>query len=79
MWLWTWLLNTCLSLYRYFYIKYKGSKFDHDAKIACEQKTNRETLFKILKQNKNTKFLVDQRKKSKLDKNEIIQDVETFK
>lgn len=79
MWLWTWLLNACLSVFRYFLVKYKGCKFDHDAKTACEQKTNRETLFKILEHNKSTKFLVDQFKKSKLDSNKGIQDVETFK
>ncbi|CAF4431417.1 unnamed protein product, partial [Adineta steineri] len=63
MWLWAWFLNTCLSIYRYFLIKYKGHKFDHEAKISMQQKTNRQTLFNILKQNQNTKFLIDQRKK----------------
>ncbi|CAF3579490.1 unnamed protein product [Adineta steineri] len=79
MWLWTWFLNTCLSIYRYFLIKYKGHKFDHEAKISIEQKTNRQTLFNILKQNQNTKFLIDQRKKCQIDQNENIDSVEKFK
>jgi hypothetical protein len=76
MWLWTWFLNKCLLVYQYLLIKYKGNRFDNDAKYAIEQKLNRQTLFKILKQNKNTKFLIDQYKKTKLDPEE---NVENFK
>ena len=48
-------------------------------KNCTEQKINRQTLFNILKQNKYTKFLIDQRQKSNLNKDENIESVEDFK
>ncbi len=66
-------------MFQYFLIKYKGYRFNQDAKNAAEQKINRQTLFNILKQNKNTKFLIDQYKKSNLNKDENIESVEDFK
>lgn len=79
MWLWSWVWNKCLLLYQYLLIQYKGYQFNNDAKYSIKQETNRKTLFNILKQNKNTKFLIDQRKKTKFDKNENIESIEDFK
>ncbi|CAF1186033.1 unnamed protein product [Rotaria sordida] len=76
MWLWTWFLNRCILLFQYLLIQYKGFRFNYDAKHAIEQKTNRKTLFNILKQNQNTKLLIEQRRKMNLD---TIDTVENFK
>ncbi len=77
--LWSWFLNKCVLIFNYFLIKYKGYRFNQDAKNCTEQKINRQTLFNILKQNKNTKFLIDQYKKSNLNKDENIESLEDFK
>jgi hypothetical protein len=76
MWLWSWFLNKCLLVYQFLLIKYKGLRFDYDAIYAIKQKRNRQTLYNILKQNKNTKFLIDQCKKAQLD---TIENIENFK
>jgi hypothetical protein len=72
-WLWSWFLNKFLLIYQYFLIKYKGNQFDLDAKHATTDKINRQTLFNILKQNQNTKFLIDQCKKSNINPHESVE------
>ncbi|CAF4192064.1 unnamed protein product, partial [Rotaria sordida] len=76
MWLWSWFLNKCILLFQYLLIQYKGLRFNYDAKYAIKQQTNRRTLFNILKQNKNTKLLIEQQKKMNLDN---VETVENFK
>ncbi|CAF1257254.1 unnamed protein product [Rotaria sordida] len=77
--LWSWFLNKCLLIYQYLLIQYKGICFNYDGKYSIKNKTNRQTLFNILKQNKNTKFLIDQRQKVNFNKDENIKNVEDFK
>lgn len=67
MGIWSWFINKLSLICQCLLIKYKGYRFDNDAKNAIKDKTNRQTLFKILKQNQNTKFLIDQQKKSNIN------------
>ncbi|CAF4335857.1 unnamed protein product, partial [Rotaria sp. Silwood2] len=78
MW-WSWFLNKCLLIFQYLLIQYKGIHFNYDGKYSIKYKTNHKTLFNILKQNKNTKFLLYQRQKVNFNKDENIKSAEDFK
>ncbi|CAF4667089.1 unnamed protein product [Rotaria sp. Silwood1] len=79
MWLWSWFLDKCLLIFQYLLIQYKGIRFNYDGKYAIKHQTNRKTLFNILKKNKNTKFLIDQRQKVNFNKDQDIKSIEDFK
>ena len=76
MWLWTWIWQKLAFISQYLLIQYKGLRFEYDARCAIKQKRNLQTLFNILKQNRNTEILVEQRKKMGLHDD---QNLDSFK